>query len=300
MTARRLAVVAGIDEYPHLRADQQLRGCVNDAELMAEVLMGTFGFREDAITLLRNAEASRDGILAALERLVADARPGDVVVVHFSGHGSQMTDREGDEADGLDETIVPADSGRGAWPNRDITDDEIYEVLTRLTAQTPLVTLIFDCCHSGSVTRDLAAARTRRIEPDLRPASQLPPSPVAAQLGQQGVGGQPGRPGRAGGCRRVAGTRCSQDAATRSSPSSMNHPEAHRRERSRGSSPEPWSPRGRARPTVRCSRPQPSASPAPTPASTRSWRVPRTVRCSACATCDRSDSSRSSAATVPP
>jgi Caspase domain len=188
MTARRLAVVAGIDEYPHLRADQQLRGCVNDAELMAEVLMGTFGFPEDGITLLRNAEASRDGILAALERLVADAQPGDVVVVHFSGHGSQMTDREGDEADGLDETIVPADSGRGAWPNRDITDDEIYEVLTRLTAQTPLVTLIFDCCHSGSVTRDLAAARTRRIEPDLRPASQLPPSPVAAQLGQQGVG----------------------------------------------------------------------------------------------------------------
>jgi caspase domain-containing protein len=188
MSGRRWAVLAGIDEYPNLRADQQLAGCINDVELMAALLPERFGFSSDGITLLRNAEASRKAILDALDGLVAKAEADDVVVVHYSGHGSQMTDREGDEGDGLDETIVPADSGRGDAENRDITDDEIYAWLTRLTARTNLVTLVFDCCHSGSVTRDLAGARSRRIEPDTRAASELPPSPVQSTRAARAAG----------------------------------------------------------------------------------------------------------------
>ncbi|MDA0181904.1 caspase family protein [Solirubrobacter phytolaccae] len=181
-------MLVGVDEYPKLAPHQQLRGCVNDAELMAAVLRDAFGFTEEGITLLRDGEASRDGILAAWNALVERAGPDDVVVLHYSGHGSQMTDREGDEPDGLDETIVPADSGRGSEPNRDITDDEVYELLTRLTAKTPLVTLIFDCCHSGTVTRDVTGAGVRRLEPDRRPVEALPPSPVGAVAGTRGAG----------------------------------------------------------------------------------------------------------------
>jgi len=50
-------------------------------------------------------------------------------------------------------------------------DDEIHAWLGRLTAKTPNVTLIFDCCHSGTVTRGAvpqAAGRVRWVEPDLR------------------------------------------------------------------------------------------------------------------------------------
>ena len=82
--------------------------------------------------------------------------------MHYSGHGSQMRDREGDEPDGFDETIVAADSGRSPAPIRDITDDELNLWLRKITERTPNVTLIFDFCHSGTVTRDLFAAKTHR------------------------------------------------------------------------------------------------------------------------------------------
>ena len=65
-----------------------------------------------------------------------------------------MTHREGDEADGMDETTVPFDSGRDLYPNRDITDDEIFAWLRKLSARTDNITLIFDSCHSGTIDRD--------------------------------------------------------------------------------------------------------------------------------------------------
>ena len=89
-----------------------------------------------------------------METLVERVSDGDVVVVYYSGHGSQRTDLEGDEASGLDSTIVPFDSGRPPYTNRDITDDEIHHWLSRLAKRTPYTTLIFDCCHSGTMARD--------------------------------------------------------------------------------------------------------------------------------------------------
>jgi hypothetical protein len=173
------ALLVGIDKYARLAARYQLNGCVNDAELMAGILRDNFGFPEDNITLLRDEAAPRDAILAALDELVDRVDEDDVVVIHYSGHGSQMRDREGDEPDSFDETIVPHDSGRGSDPNGDITDDEIYERLLRLTRTTPYVTLIFDCCHSGTVSRDPFGPNSRWVEPDERPIEELPPSPIA-------------------------------------------------------------------------------------------------------------------------
>lgn len=179
---RKLALLIGINVYPKLAPRYRLNGCLNDVDAMALTLREHFGFSEADMTLLRDAQATRDGILAALDALVNRAEQDDVVVIHYSGHGSQITDREGDEADGKDETIVPYDSGRGRQPNRDITDDEIYVRLRRLTAKTPSVTLIFDCCHSGTITRDAFGEAARWVEPDLRPVEELPPSPIDEQM----------------------------------------------------------------------------------------------------------------------
>jgi hypothetical protein len=176
-TAARRGLLIGIDEYLYPEIPP-LEGCVNDAELMANILEHRFGFPAANLTVLRDEAATRSAILAELDRLVDRAGKGDIVVVHYSGHGSQMTDREGDEPDGMDDTIVPHDSGRRTNPNRDISDDEIYQRLLRLTAMTPNVTLIFDCCHSGTLTRDLFGSRGRWVEADRRPVSELPPSPV--------------------------------------------------------------------------------------------------------------------------
>ncbi|HEY7636196.1 MAG TPA: caspase family protein [Gemmatimonadales bacterium] len=173
------ALLIGIDKYPKLT---QLEGCVNDVTLMGKILRETFGFPAENVTLLANGEATRDAILAAMDALVTATGRDDIVVMHYAGHGSQMTDREGDEPDGMDETIMPFDS-EGRWGvNRDITDDEIHLRLLELGKKTSFTTLIFDSCHSGTITRDAFGMKSRSIEPDTRPIKDLPPSPIPREL----------------------------------------------------------------------------------------------------------------------
>mgnify|MGYP003593706766 CR=1 FL=1 len=171
------ALLIGIDRYPHIEG-AELQGCVNDMTALAELLRGRFGFPPGDVRLIVDAAATRDAILGAMGELADSVGEGDIVVLAFAGHGSQVTDLAGDEADGLDETIVPFDSGRGDGPdgrprpNRDITDDELQRVLGRIGQKTAYVTVLFDCCHSGSGTRDLDN-RQRAAPVDRRSADQL-------------------------------------------------------------------------------------------------------------------------------
>jgi hypothetical protein len=175
---RKLALLIGINEYrsPTLL---DLRGCVNDVLLMRTVLTNQFGFEPEQVTVLADAQATRQGIIDAFRALTAKARAGDVVVVHYSGHGSRMKDASGDESDGLDETIVPHDSREGDV--FDISDDELNGLLRELSRKTSNVTVVLDSCHSGSATRGGAA--TRRAPDDPR---DPPPASAFAQ-GSRGV-----------------------------------------------------------------------------------------------------------------
>lgn len=166
----RHALLIGIDKYPFFSDDSQLRGCVNDADLMSEVLRERFGFTR--IRRLSDREATRDGILEALKTLSEEVRTGDTVVLSYSGHGSRRTNAAA--PDGYDETIVPHDSGRGTAENRDIRDSEIASWLHEVSSKTPFVLLVFDSCHSGSITRDPLNARIRAVEPDTRPFEARP------------------------------------------------------------------------------------------------------------------------------
>ena len=177
----RRAILIGIDTYPHV---PQLDGCVNDVRLMRSVLIATFGFSPDNIKLLTNGQATRDAILSAFDVLIAATVTDDIVVIHYAGHGSRMTDREGDEPSGFDSTIMPFDSGRAPHENRDITDDEIQLKLEALTAKTSSATLIFDACHSGTITRDVFGEKARGVAADRRSVSELPPSPIPMRLRQ--------------------------------------------------------------------------------------------------------------------
>lgn len=157
------ALLIGIDQYPRFPEENQLRGCRNDVELMADVLDSSFGFSR--IVRLFDGEATRDGILAAMDALVRETEEDDVVVFFYSGHGSRVYNEHGPSPDGFEETLVPHDSGRREGENRDISDREIEEWLFELTAKTAYVTLIFDSCHAGSITRDPLGARMRCVEP---------------------------------------------------------------------------------------------------------------------------------------
>ena len=157
----RRALLIGINEY-QTEEFADLRGAVNDVETMREILISRYGFPESNVVVLTDRLATRQAILDALNRLVEQTTTDDMVYVHYSGHGSQVQDMSGDEADQLDETILPHDARTKNIP--DITDDEIGEFLSRLQASNAIVVL--DSCHSGTATRGGIA--TRSVPPDAR------------------------------------------------------------------------------------------------------------------------------------
>ncbi len=173
--ASRRALLIGIDRYPKFPAAAQLAGCVNDVQAVADLLVRRFSFPAANVERLLDGAATQKGIRAALSGLAERAGAGDVVVVHYSGHGSRMADPTA--PDGWDETIVPCDSGRAPHPNRDICDQELHRWLLRLTERCAQLTLIFDSCHSGHVLRDPFGSRGRWVEADPRPAAE----PASAQ-----------------------------------------------------------------------------------------------------------------------
>lgn len=147
------AVLIGINAYQDPDVSD-LAGCVNDIELVTEVLTTHHGFDERDITRLVDPDNTRARIFAALDDLVDATEDDDVALVYYSGHGSQAPDENGDEADGYDETLVPCDSGRSdEFPVRDIVDDELNSYVMALASRTEHATFVFDSCHSGSVDR---------------------------------------------------------------------------------------------------------------------------------------------------
>jgi hypothetical protein len=156
-----------------------LKGCVNDATKMREAMTTKFGFNVADTTLLTDAAATRAGILANLNKYATLAGVGDVLVVHYSGHGTLFPDKYSEEQDETkliymelpdengnmevlyergtyDSAIVPVDarsktSGK-PWRNL-ILDDELYAILGGVTRKGAQVVLISDSCHSGSIDR---------------------------------------------------------------------------------------------------------------------------------------------------
>lgn len=160
---RRRALLIGINEY---QAVPDLRGAINDVEAVHELLTTRLGFLAEDIETLTDTDADRKGILAAIARLAERSGPDDVVYLHYSGHGSQIRDSNGDEEDGRDETLIPQD---GRTPGvADITDDELAEALDALRGQQ--VVIVLDSCHSGTATRGASALRSRWVPPDERQA----------------------------------------------------------------------------------------------------------------------------------
>jgi hypothetical protein len=191
------ALVIGIDNYQTAPKIPVLHGCVNDATLVRGILEEQFGFPADQIAVLTNDQATRDGILAAFDAMVTATGKDDIVVFYYAGHGSQMTDREGDEASGLDNTIMPTDSEGWSGVNRDITDDEIHLRLKALGTKTSFTTMIVDACHSATITRDAFGESSRGVRADTRPVAELPPSPIPKEA-TRSVGGAGGDRGPSG------------------------------------------------------------------------------------------------------
>jgi hypothetical protein len=150
----RHALVVGVDTYT-VPGITPLKGARNDARALAALLRGRYGF--DRVVLLE--DATRAQLLAGLEALLAQAEPGAQLVFHFSGHGAQVRDQNGDEPDLWDEALVPADSGRMGARN-DVIDDVLAGYVARAEAAGAELTVILDSCYSGTGLRDGVVSRS--------------------------------------------------------------------------------------------------------------------------------------------
>ena len=149
ITMTKKALVVGIDKYKN--PAWNLQGCTMDATITSGMLQDHFGFPGDNVRLVLNERATKVNILARLDWLVRDAKAGDVLVFFYAGHGSQVRDRNGDELeDHMDEILCPHDLN---WDDP-LTDDILAQYFGRVPEGVNL-TVVFDCCNSGTATRSL-------------------------------------------------------------------------------------------------------------------------------------------------
>lgn len=212
---RHKALIIGIN-YHGTRA--QLRGCINDAKSMQNLLRQN-GFPDDGSHMLMlTDERGRGGqyqptkvnIMKALSWLMQDVRKGDVLFFHFSGHGGQVPDKTGHEADGWNETVIPADHDRAGQ----ITDDVLFGTLVYKLPEGVRLTALMDMCHSGTGL-DLPFdynVDTRRWKDDINPAHSAGDVCLFSGCEDSQTSADVQSGGRAGGAMTMAFTKAYQTA----------------------------------------------------------------------------------------
>lgn len=187
-TPRKLALLVGINAYPF---NNELAGCLTDVELQRHLLINRFGFNPNDILILTDQakeKPTRQTILTAFEQhLIKQAKPGDVVVFHFSGHGSRVSDSDCiyKDKDGtcLNSTFVPLDNTLSLEAREnggvvsDISGHTLFLLMSALNTEN--VTFVLDSCHSGGGKRGNLTMR------NVGGGSQLKVSPVEIEYQQQ-------------------------------------------------------------------------------------------------------------------
>ncbi len=190
----RRALLIGINDYSASRLAStgavpvpgrfwpNLDGAVNDVSIMRDLLIARKGFAPSEIVTLTDEQATRAAILNAIDtQLVAPAKKGGIVLFYYSGHGSQVCNTLSDEVDRLDESLVPADSRRGA---PDIRDKELRRRFNSILDRGALLTVVLDSCHSASGARGFdGGARFRSVKADDRDVADRSVGPLPEHRG---------------------------------------------------------------------------------------------------------------------
>jgi hypothetical protein len=176
---------------------QNLDGSVNDAEAMADLLTSPkFGFPATNVVLLTNPAApqprpgikilsadqtTHDGILAAMQKYLVDVpQKGDTVVFYDASHGSLRVNSQGNKLTVLvngkyvhaDSTLVPSDAYKGGY---DVRDREMTRIFNAALDKGVHLTVIFDSCHSGGISRGIGPVyRERALAFDPRDINEAP------------------------------------------------------------------------------------------------------------------------------
>lgn len=146
---KKKALLVGIN---YIGTNNKLNGCINDVHNMCSFLINNFGYSKDDIVILTDDQKMmasvpiKQNIIRGMQWLVNGAQPNDSLVFHYSGHGGQTADKDGDEEDGFDDVIYPLDF----QTNGEITDDMMHDIMVKPLQAGVRLTALFDSCHSGT------------------------------------------------------------------------------------------------------------------------------------------------------
>jgi Caspase domain len=198
------ALLIGVSSYPSLAQNKRLRGPANDVQIMRASLLQS-GIASSAITTLADGVVdqtakpsqanlpTKQNIIAGLRGLAQRAKPGDWVIVYFSGHGSQQPQPPASklplgtyiEPDGLDEIFLPYDVSRwngvkGAVDGA-LIDDEIGHEFDYITQRGIKLWAIFDTCHSGGMAKSINLSDNAPVNRYVTPESLGVPTEALAE-----------------------------------------------------------------------------------------------------------------------
>lgn len=178
-TPRKKALLVGVNAYPTSPRFTNLKGCLTDVALQRELLIHRFGFQPDDILTLTDEtpdRPTRANILTAFEEhLIRNTQPGDVVVFHFSGHGSRLQDPNPirsatGELIPRNGSFVPADDASlAARTVSDIMGKTLFLLMSAVNTEN--LTVILDSCYSGGGIRGNQRVRSTRGNATLSPSA---------------------------------------------------------------------------------------------------------------------------------
>jgi len=156
MDNNNIALLIAINDYKG--AENDLKGCLNDQADMEDLLFGEY-----QIVKMKNEECTVSNVKNKIDEIVQSLNSGDRFIIHYSGHGTQVVDTNGDEKDGYDEALYLYDGA--------LIDDEINISLSKLK-EGVICLVLLDSCFSGTATREIGLKqkfiRLFNIEPNRR------------------------------------------------------------------------------------------------------------------------------------
>ncbi len=158
MAQNQRALLVGISDYQCINKYggwNNIHG-KNDVDLLCPTLRNN----GVSVSCISDREATKTGIIVALDNLISQCKSGDVVYLHFSAHGQPYEDVSGDEEDGWDESIVPVDAPieytKGKYEGENhLLDDELHDYCTKIReaiGKDGMLYVVIDACHAGKAS----------------------------------------------------------------------------------------------------------------------------------------------------
>ena len=141
---KKYGLLVGIN---YIGTQYELRGCINDIDNVKNKLVSSYGYNDANIVILTDnttLKPTKSVILDQFKNVFVNSVAGDQIFFAFSGHGSNVLDRNGDEKDGYDEMIVTKDL-------QGILDDDLNALIKQYLKKDVTLFALFDSCHSGTI-----------------------------------------------------------------------------------------------------------------------------------------------------